>query len=141
MKNYFLLPILFLSIVSCSLNIEKAKDTTKSTVAQKMTPKNQLRHVVLFKFKETASPEEIEIVEEAFAGLEDKIPQVRAFEWGTNNSPEGLNKDFTHSFFVTFNSEADREVYLPHPAHQAFVALLTPILDDVLVIDYWTGGK
>jgi len=139
MKNYFFFSILFLSIVSCSLNIEKAKDTTKSTVAQKMTPKNQLRHVVLFKFKKTASPEEIEIVEDAFAALEDKIPQVRDLEWGTNNSPEGLNKDFTHCFFVTFNSETDREVYLPHPAHQAFVALLTPILEDVLVIDYWTG--
>ena len=141
MKNYFFFPILLVSILSCSLKIDTVKEASKPTIAQKMTPKNQLRHVVLFKFKETTSPEEIVIVEEAFAALENKIPQVRDFEWGINNNPEGLHKDFTHCFLVTFNSTADREVYLPHPAHQAFVALLTPYLEDVLVVDYWTGNN
>ncbi|MGE5945005.1 MAG: Dabb family protein, partial [Flavobacteriales bacterium] len=54
-----------------------------------------------------------------------------------NNSPEGLNKGFTHCFLVTFDSEEDRAVYLPHPAHKAFIDILSPHLDDVLVIDYW----
>ena len=40
-------------------------------------------------------------------------------------------------FFVGFLSEKDREVYLPHPEHKAFVAVLSPHLDKVLVIDYW----
>jgi len=140
MKDYFLFLLLFLPILSCSINIDKAKESPKTSVAQKLTPKNQLRHVVLFKFKETASPEDVKSVEEAFAALENKIPQVRAYEWGINNNPEGLHKGFTHCFLVTFNSEEDREVYLPHPAHQAFVALLTPYLEDVLVVDYWTGN-
>ena len=35
-------------------------------------------------------------------------------------------------------TEADRAVYLPHPAHEAFGQLLGPYLDDVLVVDYWT---
>ena len=34
--------------------------------------------------------------------------------------------------------EADRAVYLPHPDHKAFGAVLGPHLDDVLVLDYWT---
>jgi hypothetical protein len=38
------------------------------------------------------------------------IPEIHSFEWGTNNSPEGLDKGFTHLFFVTFKSESDREV-------------------------------
>ena len=38
---------------------------------------------------------------------------------------------------MTFQSEQDRAVYLPHPAHQAFVAMLSPHLEKVLVIDYW----
>jgi hypothetical protein len=58
---------------------------------------------------------------------------------GTNNSPEGLNDGFTHCFFVSFNSEQDRAVYLPHPAHQAFVDVLKPYLDKALVIDYWAA--
>ena len=27
---------------------------------------------------------------------------------------------------------------LPHPDHQAFVKVLRPVLDKVMVIDYWT---
>lgn len=97
-----------------------------------------LRHVVCFKFKKEAKPSEIQRIEREFASLKKKIPQIRAFEMGTNNSPEGLNKGFTHCFVVTFGSEKDREIYLPHPAHKAFVKILKPILEDVFVIDYWS---
>nr|MBI1232863.1 Dabb family protein [Cytophagales bacterium] len=96
-----------------------------------------LRHVVLFKFKDDTAPEDVKKVEDAFIALGDKIPQIRDFEWGTNNSPEGLNKGLTHCFFVTFESEEDREIYLPHPAHKEFVDVLSPHLDDVTVVDYW----
>ncbi len=97
-----------------------------------------LRHVVLFKFKEGAPKEKITEIENAFGALQSKIPQIQSYEWGLNNSPEGLEKGFTHCFLVTFKSEADRVVYLPHPDHQAFVKLLQPHLEDVLVVDYWT---
>jgi len=98
-----------------------------------------LRHVVLFKFKDGTSPAEIKKVEDAFRGLPSKIKEIRDFEWGTNNSPEKLEQGFTHCFLVSFASEKDREIYLPHPAHQAFVEVLKPILDKVLVIDYWAS--
>lgn len=105
----------------------------KNTMHEKL-----LRHVVLFSFKTGSTPEQIKAVETAFEALPQKIKQVKAFEWGTNNSPENLNQGFTHCFFVSFASEADRSIYLPHPDHQAFVEILKPILDKVLVIDYWT---
>mgnify|MGYP003664165534 CR=1 FL=1 len=97
-----------------------------------------LRHVVLFKFKENTSKADIAKVEAAFSALPSKIPQIVGYEWGLNNSPEGLNKGFTHCFFLTFHSEEDRAIYLPHPDHKAFGAVLTPHLADVTVIDYWT---
>ena len=97
----------------------------------------QLRHVVLFQFKPEADPAAIKIAEDAFLVLPSKIPQIQDFEWGLNNSPEGLDKGFTHCYFLTFKSEEDRAVYLPHPDHQAFGALLEGILADVLVVDYW----
>ncbi len=103
------------------------------------TSDRQLRHVVLFKFKPGTDPAAITQVEVAFAALPSKIPEIRDFEWGLNNSPEDLNKGFTHCFLVTFDSEEDRAVYLPHPDHQAFVGLLSDILEDVTVIDYWTS--
>ncbi|MDA1276186.1 MAG: Dabb family protein [Verrucomicrobia bacterium] len=96
-----------------------------------------LRHVVAFKFKETATPDQIKTVEDAFRDLKKKIPQIASYEWGTNNSPEGLNKGFTHSFILSFKSEADRSAYLPHPDHKAFGKLLGPLIADVFVIDFW----
>lgn len=98
-----------------------------------------LRHVVLFKFKPTATPEQIKTVENAFKELPSKIKEIKDFEWGTNNSPEGLNEGLSHCFFVTFASEEDRAVYLPHPAHKAFGAVLRPYLEKAVVVDYWVN--
>ncbi|MFN8345039.1 MAG: Dabb family protein [Spirosomataceae bacterium] len=97
-----------------------------------------LRHVVLFKFKDGTTPEQAKLVEDAFRKLPTQIKEIKGFEWGTNNSPEGLAQGFTHCFFLTFHSEADRAVYLPHPDHKAFGKVLGPYLDKVLVVDYWT---
>lgn len=96
-----------------------------------------LRHVVLLKFKDASTEADTKKVENAFRKLPSKISAIKGFEWGTNNSPENINQGFTHCFFVSFASEKDREAYLPHPAHKAFVDVLTPHLDKVLVIDYW----
>jgi hypothetical protein len=108
-----------------------AKATTASD------KKKLLRHVVLFKFKDTSSSEDIKKVENAFKELPSKIKQIKSLEWGINNSPENLHQGFTHCFFVTFASEKDREIYLPHPDHKAFGNILRPHLDKVLVVDYW----
>lgn len=98
-----------------------------------------LRHVVLFQFKDTASPADVQHVIDEFQALPNKIPTIAGFEYGTDNSPEGLADGFTHCFLLTFNSEADRDVYLPHPDHKAFGSTLKPHLEKVLVVDYWTS--
>ncbi len=96
-----------------------------------------LHHVVSLKFKETAKPDQIKQVESAFVALKTKIPGIKSLAWGTNVSPEKLNKGFTHCFVLTFTSEKDRDAYLVHPDHKAFGALLGPVLADVMVIDFW----
>lgn len=96
-----------------------------------------LRHVVLFQFKESSSKEDVQRVIDDFRGLRDKIPEIASFEYGTDNSPEGLADGFTHCFLLTFKSVKDREVYLPHEAHKAFGEKLRPHLEKVLVVDYW----
>jgi hypothetical protein len=40
---------------------------------------------------------------------------------------------------VTFKSEKDRDAYLPHEAHKAFIQIAGPHIDKVLVVDYWAG--
>ncbi|MCX6046414.1 MAG: Dabb family protein [Chloroflexi bacterium] len=97
-----------------------------------------LRHVVLFNFKATATPAQSQEVERAFVALPTQIPNIRTLEWGTNVSPENLSAGYTHCFLLTFATEADRDAYLPHPAHKAFVALIQPYVGQVLVVDYWS---
>lgn len=104
-----------------------------------MEQEKVLRHVVLFKFKEGTSAEDIKKIEEAFNALPSKIKEIKGFEWGLNNSPENINQGFTHCYFLTFKSEEDRAIYLPHPDHKAFGQIVGPHLDKVLVVDYWTG--
>jgi len=95
-----------------------------------------VRHVVLLKFKDSATPQQLRDIEQAFVNLPKQIPTIRSLEWGTNISPEGLAQAYTHCFFLTFATEKDRDAYLPHPAHKAFGQSLGPILDKVLVVDY-----
>jgi Stress responsive A/B Barrel Domain len=96
----------------------------------------EFRHVVMFKFKDTATPAQVEAVEKAFAELPSKIDTITAYEWGTSESVEGKNDGLTHCFFVTFKDKAGLETYIPHPAHVAFKEILIPILDKALVFDY-----
>lgn len=124
MRIKFLLFLLTLLAMNVSAQTKKGSDKL-------------LQHVVLFKFKDDAKPEDVKKIEAAFISLRSQIKEIKALEWGLNNSPENLNQGFTHCFLVSFASEKDREIYLPHPKHKEFVALLGPVLDKVLVIDYW----
>ena len=96
----------------------------------------KLQHVVCFKFKPTASAQDIKKVETAFAALKQKIPVIVALEWGTNVSKEKKDKGFTHCFILTFQNEADRDAYIVHPEHKTFGKIVGPVLDDVFVIDF-----
>ena len=135
MKNIFLILIAFILFTNCSNPDTAENNAANSNEMEEMS--QQLRHVVMFKFKDSATEADIKEVEDAFLALPSKIETIKDFEWGLNNSPEGLNKGFTHCFILTFDSEEGRATYLPHPAHQEFGEILQPHLDDVMVIDFW----
>ncbi len=131
--------LLFILVISVTATTFASTPGELKTINVNQTD-SLLRHVVLFKFKEGTTKAQMKEVEDAFSALPSKIEQIKGYEWGLNNSPEGLDKGFTHAFFLTFESEEDRAIYLPHPDHKAFGAVLSPYLEDVLVIDYWTKG-
>ena len=128
MKNFFasFIAVAFLIIFSSTMTQAQSKN------------EKVLRHVVLFKFKDTSTAADVKKVEDAFAELATKLPQIKGYEWGKNNSPENLNQGLTHCFLLTFSSEKDRDAYLVHPDHKAFGKVLGPHLDKVTVVDYWT---
>ena len=122
--------LLLALLMGLSLNLAAADYSEKK-------PKGKLLHVVSFKFKDTASKEQIKEVEGAFRDLKKKINTIKDYRWGTNVSPEKHDKGFTHGFILTFDSEKDRDAYLAHPDHKAFGKLVGPVLADVFVIDFW----
>jgi len=129
MKTGFLLVIAALiAMISCNRQQEQ----------QKSAPERLLRHVVLFSFNETATADEIRAVEEAFAALPGKIDVIHDFEWGTDLGISNIARGYSHCFLLTFKSRAGLDAYDIHPDHQELISIGASILENVLVIDYWT---
>jgi len=126
--------LICIAIAAC-FAIGCASATCKCQAPRESGP--ALRHVVLFQFNAQTTPAQLKEIEAAFRALPAKIPGIAGFEWGTNVSPENKSQGFTHCFFLTFRSAADRDAYLPHPAHKAFGAMLKGHIEKVLVVDYW----
>lgn len=96
----------------------------------------EFRHAVFFKFKPSATPEQVKEVESDFIRMSKQVPTITGFEWGTSESVEKLNDGFTHCFFVSFKDKAGLEAYLPSEPHKAFVAKLQGVVEKAFVFDY-----
>lgn len=95
-----------------------------------------IHHVVLFKFNAIATPEKIDELAKALAGLKDQIPGIVRYVWGRSVSNEHLEKGYTHAFIMTFDTKEHRDAYVPHPLHKELVKqYVDPICDDGIVID------
>jgi hypothetical protein len=98
--------------------------------------KKMIRHIILIKFKTTASYSEIDKLKQNFESMPTKIEGVCSVEWGLNDSDEGKNKNYTHVVLMNFVYKSARNNYLPHPEHDELKNLFIPILDDLIVFDY-----
>jgi hypothetical protein len=100
----------------------------------------EYKHVVLLRFGPQTPREEIAGIYEALDDLKDKIPGIVDISGGPYDSPEGLNKGFTHAFIVTFAEAEFRDGYLEHPDHevvkQLIVKQLSGGLADVIAFDF-----
>lgn len=100
----------------------------------------QVKHIVILRFQPKTSQEEIAEIFEALDDLQEKIPGIVDICSGPYESPEGLNKGFTHAFIVTFADPESRDAYLEHPDHevvkQMIVNQLVGGLVDVIAFDF-----
>ncbi|MEM9604609.1 MAG: Dabb family protein [Pseudomonadota bacterium] len=95
-----------------------------------------MRHLLLIQFKPEVGPADIDALFAHFKRIPDEIPGIVGIECGANESPEGLDKGYTHVVLMTFEDAAARDAYLPHPAHDALKAVFVPMIGDIIVIDY-----
>ena len=91
-----------------------------------------ITHVVAFAIVKGAENDVIN----AFRVLANAVPQVCTFEYGPNTSTEGLNQGCTHLFTLTFASDEDLQVYLPHRLHDQFKLFIKTLVTKAVVFDY-----
>ncbi len=138
MKTTIKQTLALLTVVTGFAFISCNSSETSLATPTEMPKEKSLRHVVMFQFKADATPEQIKKIEEEFSKLPNEIDTITDYEWGTNVSKEDKDQGFTHCFIVSFKDQAGLDVYGPHPAHQAFVKVLLPSLEKVLVLDFFT---
>ncbi|XP_047317636.1 stress-response A/B barrel domain-containing protein HS1-like [Impatiens glandulifera] len=95
-----------------------------------------VKHLLLAKFKDSVSEDEIQQLIKGYANLVSLIEPMKAFHWGNDVSIENLHNGFTHVFESTFESTDGIEKYIIHPAHVEFSNLFLPALEKVIVVDY-----
>jgi heme-degrading monooxygenase HmoA len=130
---FTLCAVLATLVIGAHMSQSIAKETSENK------KEKVLRHVVLYKFKAEASPQQIQEVVDAFSALPKKIDSVVGFERGTNVSEENKSEGFTHCFVVTFRNTDGRAAYLKHPAHDEYVKVVKDRREKVIVFDYWTA--
>jgi hypothetical protein len=96
-----------------------------------------IRHVVLMKLKPDA---DVAAAKAALLSLKQKIAGIVEISWGSDNSPEGLQRGNTHGFTVDFADAKSRDAYLPHPEHQKVGAMIVAAtqggVDGITVVDW-----
>jgi antibiotic biosynthesis monooxygenase (ABM) superfamily enzyme len=92
-------------------------------------------HLVLFRVREDAAPEEVEELLGGLRALRSAVPNVVDISVGENFSERGGS--FTHGLFVRFATPDDLHAYMGHPEHLKVVERLDALTEgDRIVVDY-----
>jgi hypothetical protein len=95
-----------------------------------------INHVVLFKTKKVQQ-NLVDLMEKEFFDLKNKIPEIKAISGGNNCSSEGLSKDFSKGYLLSFENQQELQKYLDSEEHRNFVVnYVNPVVEDVIVFDY-----
>jgi hypothetical protein len=97
---------------------------------------SKVKHIVLLKFKEGTTEEQITKFFEDALDLSETVPGIDDYVSGANCSAEVLNQGMTHGFIMTFSDAAARDTYLVHPEHEKFKAMAMPMVENLLIFDF-----
>lgn len=94
-----------------------------------------VQHIVLFKWREDASPGDIAKAVKALKALKDEIPGIVDLTVGDNFN--NRSQGYQCGLVVRFEDSSALEEYGAHPAHQAVIQnLIAPIRVEVIAVDY-----
>ena len=136
------------------LSLKNKEVGSKAFTAHTYNP-GKIKHIVLFKYKDSVTPEQKKEVIQRFLHLKqsrrtgEKRPYIDSITTGPQSSGEKASLGFEQAFIVTFRSEGDRNYYVGTPVvddpiyydkqHAEFKQFVGPLLAEnngVLVFDY-----
>lgn len=79
-----------------------------------------IRHVVLLRWTDSPTAEELAAMEAVLGALPAQIPELVSYEYGADL--ELVEGTFDYAITATFARTEDYFTYRDHPAHQALVA-------------------
>jgi len=97
---------------------------------------SKVKHIVLLKFKEGTTEEQITKFFEDALDLSETVPGIDDYVSGSNCSAETLNQGLTHGFIMTFSDVTARDAYLVHPEHEKFKTMAMPLVESLLIFDF-----
>jgi hypothetical protein len=96
-----------------------------------------LRHLVLLRFTDAATPERVAAIAAGLDALPGQIPELRSYEHGPDATAADGNWDYEVT--ATFDDEAGWQAYTHHPAHRAVVVEhIAPILAERAAVQFET---
>ncbi|NEO60818.1 MAG: Dabb family protein [Moorea sp. SIO4G2] len=94
-----------------------------------------IEHIVLFKWKEDASPDAIALAMNGLLAMKDQIPEILELSCGENFSQR--SQGFQHGLRVQLLDCDALSTYADHPVHQEVIEkYIKPILGDIIAVDY-----
>ena len=96
-----------------------------------------IEHLVLFKVRGDARPEDVEEMLRRLDRLREEVPGILYLSCGTNFSER--SQGYTHGLVVRFPDRDALDAYQVHPLHQAVVAeAVRPTVEPggILALDY-----
>ncbi len=93
-----------------------------------------LRHIVLLKFKEGHTPEQVQAITDGMNGLPAQIPQIISYTHGSDAG--NTNSPYDYAIVADFASAEDAAIYQDHPAHKAVGAHVVAIMADAAQMQF-----
>lgn len=93
-----------------------------------------IQHIVLFRFKDSATPGQIVEAGDALLAMKKGIPEIKAVHFGPNLGPSV--KEYSHVLIVGCADMGAVQRYLDHPVHrQTIDRYMAPIREARLAAD------
>jgi hypothetical protein len=103
-----------------------------------MTQKGEflmLNHIVMFRFKEGTTSEQVAEITEGLSTLPGEIDALVDYRFGPNAGITESSWDY--GVCATFISDADYRIYAEHPAHTAVIrTTIMPAVDEIVRVQF-----